>query len=74
MDTHSFNLSTLIGTWYSRGFEDPSENGTANNELSDPTQFAEIQDHLAWQFEAKQAELGDPIKFPDELDVQCAKR
>ncbi len=63
--------SLEIGTWNSRGFSDPYPGQGGREEISHPKDFAVVQEQMVRQFEERQAELGDAIPFPTDLNVSC---
>lgn len=60
-----------IGTWYARGFEDPISQGGFDFAANTPEEFAAIQDKLVKQFEELQIDVGLPVNFPTDMNLDC---
>ena len=62
---------TPTGTWYMRGFEDPKIQDRRGPVANNPAEFSLVQNDLAKRFIDRQAELGLPIDFPKDPDLDC---
>ena len=62
---------TPTGTWYERGFEDPKVQDRRGWMANNPAEFSLVQSNLAELFVDRQAELGLPVEFPENLDLDC---